>query len=194
MNKRLLTFSPEQAQALIAFQESNAIEQEWDHDSLNDTIQAWNYLATQQELSKLSILVTHSLLMRTRHSIPNSLKGIYRTGDIYIANRKGTHPQHLQSEMNTWIDRQNELIRQCHEGVGGAPDDTVEVFQDRWAKAVLKEHVAYEIIHPFADGNGRTGRLFLNWTREQMGLPILVIWERTKCTDYYPIFREDDEQ
>ena len=193
MNKRMLSFSPQQLQAIIAFQESNAIEQEWDHDSLNDTLEAWNYLLGQEFLNHEVILRSHLLLMKTRQTIPLSLKGAYRHGDIYIANRKGTNPQHLRTHMNAWIFKQNDLIRRCQEE-GAETDETIEVFQDRWAKIVMQEHIAYEIIHPFADGNGRTGRLFLNWTRVQMGLPILVIWENTKCTKYYPIFKEAESE
>lgn len=36
-------------------------------------------------------------------------------------------------------------------------------------------HAAYERIHPFADGNGRTGRLLLNYLLERWGYPPIAI-------------------
>lgn len=49
-------------------------------------------------------------------------------------------------------------------------------------------HVEYEIIHPFVDGNGRTGRMFMNWERLKGGLPILVIHEGEEQQEYYKWF------
>jgi Fic family protein len=49
-------------------------------------------------------------------------------------------------------------------------------------------HVQYEKIHPFVDGNGRTGRIFMNWWRINNGLPILVIHEGKEQWEYYKWF------
>ena len=40
------------------------------------------------------------------------------------------------------------------------------------AEFVAQAHYRLVSIHPFIDGNGRTGRLFLNWQRMMAGLPI----------------------
>ncbi len=49
-------------------------------------------------------------------------------------------------------------------------------------------HVMYERIHPFLDGNGRTGRIFMNWTRvKRCKLPVLVIKEEER-QEYYKWF------
>ena len=50
-------------------------------------------------------------------------------------------------------------------------------------------HVKYEKIHPFVDGNGRTGRIFMNWWRIKNNLPILVIHEGKEQMDYYKWFK-----
>ena len=55
--------------------------------------------------------------------------------------------------------------------------------------AAKASHIAYERIHPFIDGNGRTGRMFMNWQRLKAGLPILVIKEKEK-QEYYKWFNE----
>jgi hypothetical protein len=54
-----------------------------------------------------------------------------------------------------------------------------------WKKA----HVAFETIHPFVDGNGRIGRILMNWQRLQEGLPILIIHEGPEQMEYYKWFK-----
>ena len=50
-----------------------------------------------------------------------------------------------------------------------------------------KDRIWFEKNHPFEDGNGRTGRILLNWQRLQYGLPLLII-ESYKKEEYYKWF------
>ena len=51
--------------------------------------------------------------------------------------------------------------------------------------AIKKWHVEFEKIHPFEDGNGRTGRILMNIQRLNIGLPILVIHTGYEQMQYY---------
>jgi Fic family protein len=52
-------------------------------------------------------------------------------------------------------------------------------------------HLTYENIHPFQDGNGRTGRLFVNFELIKHGyLPINIKYAAPQA--YYSAFRSDD--
>lgn len=46
--------------------------------------------------------------------------------------------------------------------------------------AILDTHIQFERIHPFSDGNGRTGRMVLNYSLLQQGFPPLIIEKETK--------------
>lgn len=53
---------------------------------------------------------------------------------------------------------------------------------------MVQDHIAFENIHPFIDGNGRMGRILLNWQRVKADLPILIIRESER-QEYYSWFR-----
>ena len=45
---------------------------------------------------------------------------------------------------------------------------------------VAEKHIEFERIHPFNDGNGRLGRLLMNYTLIQQGLPPFVVPKENK--------------
>ena len=49
-------------------------------------------------------------------------------------------------------------------------------------ESVLDTHIQFERIHPFSDGNGRTGRMLMNYSLLQEGFPPLIIDKETKAT------------
>ena len=48
--------------------------------------------------------------------------------------------------------------------------------------SILDAHIQFERIHPFSDGNGRTGRMLMNYSLLQEGFPPLIIEKETKAT------------
>uniref|UniRef100_UPI00344E23D9 Fic family protein n=1 Tax=Carnobacterium TaxID=2747 RepID=UPI00344E23D9 len=47
--------------------------------------------------------------------------------------------------------------------------------------AIFNTHIQFERIHPFSDGNGRTGRMLMNYSLLQEGFPPLIIEKETKA-------------
>ncbi|PJK24546.1 Fic family protein [Enterococcus mundtii] len=47
--------------------------------------------------------------------------------------------------------------------------------------AILDTHIQFERIHPFSDGNGRTGRMIMMYSLLQEGFPPLIIEKETKA-------------
>jgi len=159
--------------------ESNAIEDVWDEESLERSIEAWLYIRDQPRLNSSNIKRTHRILMAGKMALAmprldpllaeKKYLGHYRDIPIYIGNRQGTPHWLLEGSVRHWAYQANLPML---------------------AEQIKEHHIAYENIHPFVDGNGRTGRIFLNWQRLHNKLPILVIPENTKRTDYYEWFRQ----
>ena len=79
--------------------------------------------------------------------------------------------------------------------VGAAPEDVAEelsellkelddISPENALTAAAYFHVKFENIHPFADGNGRTGRLAMNYFLVLHGHPPIIIHEEDR-RDYY---------
>ncbi|PIV68481.1 MAG: hypothetical protein COS07_03935, partial [Candidatus Aenigmarchaeota archaeon CG01_land_8_20_14_3_00_37_9] len=55
-----------------------------------------------------------------------------------------------------------------------------------------RAHYKFEKIHPFGDGNGRIGRLIMNYILWHNGYPMLII-EYKKRRSYYKALQRDED-
>ncbi len=87
-------------------------------------------------------------------------KGKYRKGDSRITGAKIVPPPGLF--VNDWIVLFEEYVNQ---GFNGGD----------FIGFLAKQHVIFETIHPFDDGNGRTGRIILNYLLISAGYPPVIL-------------------
>jgi len=161
-------------------EESNAIEGVYDADSYKQAKVAWEYCISQDKLTVGVMLKTHKILMLHQDLMPNE-KGYLRTVPVYIGGREAMDSNLIYYALMSWCDECNYLQE-------NGSELTMTPERAKAGEQIFKAmHVQYEKIHPFVDGNGRTGRIFLNWQRVKAGLPILVI-DESKKHDYYKWF------
>ena len=125
---------------------------------------------SSEELSKEIILLLHQMLIG---NIDESIAGKFRTKGEYV--RVGTHvapaPEHI------------ELM--LEEALIGYSSNLSTYFIDK----IAKFHLDFETIHPFNDGNGRIGRVLINYQLYQSGFPGIIIRDKEKAF-YYRSFTE----
>lgn len=153
----------------IAFlRESNNIEGVWDDLSLQQSIHAWEYIKKFKRLTPYNVKKTHKILMLHQKLRPDE-KGYFRKAAVWVGGREGLSFPEIPSAIQNWCDVVNANVA-AH-------------FED----SHIMTHISYERIHPFIDGNGRTGRIFMNWMRYKMHEPLVIIEEKKKG-EYYAWF------
>lgn len=121
-------------------------------------------------INKELILLLHKMLIS---NINEDIAGRFRKQNEYV--RVGTHiapaPEHIESMMDSLLSDYSTY--------------TEEYFIDR----IAKFHLEFETIHPFCDGNGRIGRVLINYQLMQHGFPPIIIRDKEKSF-YYKSFGE----
>ena len=126
------------------------------------------------ELSKDFILLLHRMLIG---GIDDAIAGRFRGKGEYV--RVGAHiapaPEHVERMIETALLEYSS--------------DLGTYFLDK----IAKFHLDFETIHPFCDGNGRIGRVIINFQLLQHGLPRIIIRNKEKNV-YYRAFSDYREK
>ncbi|OGV92835.1 hypothetical protein A3B57_02280 [Microgenomates group bacterium RIFCSPLOWO2_01_FULL_47_10] len=128
--------------------------------------------ASDNPLTEEVITLLHQMLIG---NIDESIAGRFRKEHEYV--RVGTHvapsPEH--------VSRLTENALLEYSG------NQTEYFLEK----IARFHLEFESIHPFNDGNGRIGRILINWQLLNLGFPPVIIRNKgkQKYYDSFGIFR-----
>ncbi len=125
---------------------------------------------TEAELTEESILLLHKMLM---DNIDDRIAGRLRKKGEYVR---------VASHIAPAPERLPQLIEDL---LVGYSSDQTTYFADK----IAKFHLDFETIHPFIDGNGRIGRVIVNYQLMRFGFPSIIVRDKEK-KGYYRSFRE----
>lgn len=145
--------------------QSNLIEGVDDPFDDRLSYEAWKWLVKQPRLNRNIVMQLHAMIMLGK--LEAREMGHNRQVDVYIGGRKAPAPYAAAGMLNEWIQEMRG-----------------------WKKLDPQEmHVKFEHIHPFVDGNGRTGRLLMWWHEIQKGqVPTKITYDNRHL--YYTWFSE----
>jgi Fic family protein len=131
---------------------------------------------TESLLEKNKTILTTKLILSSHNTLLNgiddSIAGRFRRGKewVRIGNHLGANPRFVHSLMQELVDNYNQK--------------KISYFLDN----IAHFHAEFETIHPFVDGNGRMGRALINLQLMNAGFPPIIIQNKSKHSEYYPLF------
>lgn len=120
--------------------------------------------------------LTEVFIKRLNEIINNNIKNTqgYRKVQVFIQGSEyiPPKPEQILNQMNYFVYNYN--------------NDVNDIFYK-----IAMYHIQFEKIHPFEDGNGRTGRLLLNYELLKNNLPPIVISKDSRVK-YFELLKEND--
>jgi Fic family protein len=135
-----------------------------------NSIKAYQFLKEEftfslRSIKKLYSVLTKNLVMETGDYYP---KGFRKT-DIIVGNEKILEPEKIKTELNSllqWYKKNKKTYP---------------------PKLAFDFHLKYELIHPFRDANGRTGRLIMNKILSNNNYPLMIVFKENTQTYFNSI-------
>ena len=155
--------------------QSNLIEGIDDLSADRQMSVAYRWLMRQEMVTWGTILELHSVMLDGFEDRPDIWNGYpeptgkFRDCDVWVGGRKCPDAKLIRSLTMSWCEKY---------GIGGGLT----------ADECLKSHVEYEHVHPFIDGNGRTGRLLMAWVYLKNGNEPPLFRAKERYKKYYPLF------
>jgi fido (protein-threonine AMPylation protein) len=153
--------------------ESNFIEGEYSGNALKDAKQAWSMacICSKDFNEKEGVSYTLGIHRRLMKRLNPEIAGKIRDKKVYVGSYSKGFKECLD---HTKIREElNKLL----------------VIKPKNEEEIKDWHIQFESIHPFEDGNGRTGRILMNIQRLRINLPLLIIHTGIEQENYYKWFR-----
>jgi hypothetical protein len=126
---------------------------------------AWEYLDNLEDIGLGDICRAQKLATLHQRDLRPDWRGYFRhvSGqEVSIAGRPGLQAALVPDAMKQWLPK-------------------------LWIESPRDSHIEFERIHPFVDGNGRTGRLVMWWIETRSGIEPTLITYRMRH-EYYKWF------
>jgi len=135
-----------------------------------------NKAKEQTQVTEFLIKEIGALVVKNTGSVYNtvlgtfdSTKGDYRLLNVFAGARRFPDTSKVPALMKTLVREINEKIK------------TIQTFRQK-CELAFELHYRFVSIHPFADGNGRTSRLLMNYILTMFDLPIFYVFRSSRIS------------
>lgn len=139
-------------------------------------VSAWDFALKEAPQTPMSVSVVKHIGWIV---LPLFNRGGFRQSLVWVGPRLAPFPVDVPGLMERWgtnLKYPERMIQMAHDFAVEQEKEGTVIAQSGW-DAIAKEdfpacaYFAFEHIHPFADGNGRTGKVIYNWLRESLDVP-----------------------
>jgi Fic family protein len=140
---------------------------------VKNSIQAFEYLKKSfkfnlNSIKRLYYILTKDLFMQGNIPYPKGFK----KEDVVVGNSQTTSPEKVEAELTNLLNWYRNNKSKIHPLI-----------------LALEFHRRYEDIHPFRDGNGRTGRLIMNRILMSGGYSPIIVYKENKLAYFNALER-----
>lgn len=146
--------------------ESNLIEGIESERADKDCLLAWEQLVKAKEITHSVLMQLHLMITSHQDELSQGERGSYRTVQVYVGNHTPPAAHMVPALMMEYLKTFESM-------------DPIEA------------HIKFETIHPFIDGNGRTGRMLLWWHQLKLNQKPSLFENDEKHEVYYQLFRRE---